>query len=171
MKNHLLFALALFIIISIAACKKSNSNPTYFLNFSVNGVTQNADSTLKAQIRIANGNINGEIILTGGIQSMDSTRFIVIDLYNKTSSLKVGTYTDTMSNILLSADYSGYSSGIWEMNTARTLGTPISTHLVVAITSISATVVAGTFSGDFYQSPNYSSPMRITNGRFNVKFN
>ena len=171
MKNHPLFALALLLIISIPACKKSTTSPSgsYYFNFSVNGVTRNIDSAQFAEISVnTNGNNRGEIILMGRSKSIESGNIEII-LANEIASLQVGTYSDTMSNILLSADFNGYSSGIWEMNTAKILGKSISTHLVLNISSISDSTVMGTFSGDFYQAPNFTTPMLITDGRFNLK--
>ena len=141
------------------------------MNFSVNGVSQTNDSLLGAQVSInSNGAKLGEIELIGLGRVNDSLTIMEIIILSKNDvSIALGTYTDTMSNVIMNANYNSYVAGCANIMEANSFGVNLSDHLVLTITSISASSVAGTFSGDFFRYGNYTSPLHITNGSFNAK--
>lgn len=171
MKN--LYILSVALIGLFASCKKSSSTPPTLLTASLNGTNKNFGVSASG-IKAVQSGITGYAAI--GAVSISTGEEIDINIDNSLSgdSIVPGTYSDTSSRFVVDLQYNtsalgdSYEGGT-ETDGSQSGATGVSNHLKLVITSITATTISGTFSGNMYLNGDPTSTViAVTNGSFNV---
>jgi len=168
MKKTLL--LALFIIVSISACKKSASvAPANTLSATFNGVTESFNTNLFGQ----NGSgvtLNSSLSILGANGSASGSDVLSITLTTN-NTITTGTYTnapnsnDGFVSIV-------YNVGPFSLVNPNTYTSDVNGNYLttVKITSINSTNIQGTFTAQLLYTDG-KTVKTVTDGKFNVKLN
>jgi hypothetical protein len=169
--------LSIILIGTFVSCKKSNSGPASY------HMTANLDGTAKvfnfSPVASKSGSSGAAMIAVTGYVSASSLESFTLLIDNTASdkAIAAGTYTDITPGFNITCNYtltgggSGFEGGTSVTAMAANAGVAVKNHFKVVITSIDATSVKGTFSGDVYPNGDPSADAKtVTNGDFNVKF-
>ncbi|MGN6437292.1 MAG: hypothetical protein ACTHMM_12195 [Agriterribacter sp.] len=173
-----LFALAIFI----CSCKKNDSPPEYHISCYINDTLRTFNFLPSFSFHSFNGtDINTIGILGFGAASQDmnspSLEIRIEDFHTK--KIVPGIYADTSGAIKMYAQYyaphsdpTHVYSGTQMQEDAEAVNFKITNGLTVVFTTVSKTVIQGTFSGDFFYRAfgyGFAKPVHITNGSFYLK--
>lgn len=169
-----IFILSIALIGLFASCKKSSSTPppTSF-TATLNGTSKNFGVSATG-IKAFQGGVTGYAAL--GAVSLPSGEELDINIDNGLSgdSIVAGTYSDTSSRFDIDLQYlvsptgDSYEGGT-DIDGSQSGTSGLSNHLKLVITSITATTISGTFSGNMYLNGDPTSTViAVTNGNFNV---
>jgi hypothetical protein len=159
------FIVALIVLVSITSCKKSSSgsptnNNTNNTNSSVNTITATVSGVTEVH-----GSANGSYGVSSNtgnyimeVASLSGTTTIQVHVSSPTPIANGTTFTNTVASQPVDFYYGAFA-------TFFSPGTPDG---IVTITTISATGVTGTFSGDVYDINGVKQT--FTSGSFNVTF-
>jgi hypothetical protein len=174
------FTIITLLTVWIISCKKSSSTPGSTITATINGVNKNFNLMAKA-LKGTSGGVTEIVISGNNSNSSTSSQTLQFTLDNSFSgdSITTGTYTDTSSTINLTGLFainapgndSIYEGGSTVYENALYDSVTIIKHLTVTIISFSETAITGTFSGDLFPFGNdAATPISLTNGTFNVRF-
>lgn len=164
-----------FLFLSLVACKKNNDDTNYHLSFSADGNVTNYTAYVISHYEFAGGFT--ELTINGTNSAASSTNYLGFYINNAPvgNPINEGVYTGTTPNFTLLSTYSingvDYEAGVTMEEEAVSNGVTINNHLTLTITSISATEIKGTFSGDFFENGDVQNGniITITNGEFKSK--
>lgn len=170
--------LILCVSVLLFSCKKEYSyeggpasNPTYYLTATVDGVPLKFNVDNEATYTISGGTNALELIGFASADPNDNTN-ITLDIHYDATPPGVGTYTGQTSN--------NFVTGVYDYNDPNTiystgLNNVSVSPLTITITSITNTVVEGTFSGAFYATDPSTTLIKsppsyilITEGKFRL---
>jgi len=171
-------ALSFLLLCFFLSCKKSNSGSdsgSYHVTASLDGSAKTFNLTTVATT-ITNGGYTS--VGVTGIASATTGETMSVTITNTPSGKPIvaGTYTDTMANFAIAAAYrlnttTTYFGATNVTQAAISIGRPVVNHLKIVITSIDASTVKGTFSGDlFLNSDPTAAKKTVTSGDFYAKF-
>ena len=170
--------LVLSVILAFVSCKKTSSSPSSYISCTIGGSNLTFNTTAKATKTITSGftyiTISGFSAATTSAASMN----LAIVTNNSGDTIIAGTYSDTSTRFsnqsLYTPNASGsvnYGAGSSVAESASFDAVTIANHLKIVVTSITNTEIIGTFSGDqFPSSDDQQTPITLTNGKFDVKF-
>lgn len=169
-KISIFFVLVTTVLVS---CKKSSSGSSSpHMNATIGGTAK----TFNVVAPVAGKQTNGSqtIITVTGVASTSTGESLILEIDNSTSgkSIVAGTYVDTAANFAVNASYAanqttGYACG----TSVAGGGATIKNHFKIVISSIDATAIQGTFSGDLFANGDPSTPPKsMTSGDFYAKF-
>lgn len=170
-----LFILSAASLVFFSACKKSSSNPTYYMNATVGGVAKTFDQQPVVTNQVGLGFTTVTITADADPTTGES---MVLSLDNIPSGAPVvaGTYSDSSTLFNVTAVYSQnasseYLAGTNVFQAAKGTSLVINNHFKLVLNTFTNTTISGTFSGDFFSSANSSAaPITITGGVFNEQF-
>ena len=171
-----IFILCIALIGLFASCKKSSSSGGSSLSATVGGTNKNFSTSAYAA-KASQGGFYGYGM--AGFASVSTEEEIDISITNEPSgdTIIAGTYSDTSSRFnvdleyLTSASLAGidYEGGTDWDGYNSSVGNPVTNHVKLVITSVTATTISGTFSGNVYVDGDATTtPFSITSGSFSL---
>ena len=170
--------LSVILVSAILSCKKSNSSSSStHLTATVGGTAKTFDTAALANKSSIAGT---DVITIMGYNNPSSGEGVNFTIDNSSANGKpivAGTYTDTSSTgFHVGFTYVGQGQATWIGSTSTAADAAgaqitIKNHLKIVITSVDATSIKGSFSGDLYPNGDVTgTPLTVTNGDFYVKF-
>ncbi len=170
-------ALSAVLIGLLFSCKKSNSDSSgsYHITANIDGTAKTFNSSALA-VKITSSGFTSLGVGGGASPTTTASDVVLINISNIPGGKPIvaGTYTDTSSSFTISCTYTLNPTSIYMGSTDVTgTGLPysaIKNHVKVVISSIDATSVKGTFSGDLYNNGDITGAKKtFTSGDFYVK--
>lgn len=168
-----IYVASLSLLVLFASCKKNNDNAsTQHMHFNFAGTNKALDSGMIASIVPTSGSTTVTVYgsnLTGG-EAIELTMY----LNGNNPTVKVGTYSDTTSNVQIGITYlpnttgDDYTCGTYTYQAAQWVGATFG-HSVIQITSVDASSIRGTFSGDMAFNTGFTTIKKLTSGDFYAK--
>jgi hypothetical protein len=166
MKNAIF--LSLLAIPLLFSCNKTSSDPSsYHLTASVDGSSKSFNT---AVVAIRDSTAGSSIVQVTGILSPITGEAMNISITSGAKKVIVGTYSDNDPDFDVEVEYVANAGAIYFAGSTLS-GSAVTNHLKLVITSMDATSIKGTFTGDFYLASIVpGSKKTITSGDFYAKF-
>jgi hypothetical protein len=179
MRKIFILPINLLLVITITSCKKVSSGSTLNTN-----IVDSSSSTITATINDTSYSFNTQIIIEAD-SSINST-FLLIEGFNSDTTSNIilvlnsgarSHITDTVFNVNTGTNNGGFTYIPNLKMSPEYEGAADSNPASITVTSITDSIIQGTFQGNIYLKDSVSANVgdstlsykTVTNGKFNVK--
>lgn len=169
MKNTILF-FVLFLFVFFPGCKKSSTTPEaeYLMTFKVNGI---ADTLINYYGAVQPTPSSTKTDFFVNARSKDNKNHFLLSI-QQAEKITSGTYETGNNDYFIIADYFKNQAAPDERDfTIDNADGKPNGYFKIVITSISNTLITGTFSSNYLYDRTYNESLVITDGSFAVKRN